>query len=102
MTPTTSGITLNSLEFCEESEAYTATYDTESTEPSMAVVGAVADTLETDPLELDPLFETIESDALDKLLRSTDDTDVTVSFSYAGCDVTMTGDGRIQLSVTET
>jgi|AntRauTorcE11898_2_1112593.scaffolds.fasta_scaffold19778_1 hypothetical protein len=102
MSPTTSGITLESLEFCAESEAYIATYDNDSVSPSMAAVGAVADTLDTDPLELDPLYETVDSDALDGLLRRPGSKTVEISFTYAGCDITMSDDGRIRLSVNET
>lgn len=101
MASTQSWITLDSLDFCEESGAYTARYDQQSTLPSMAVIGAVSDVLDTDPLELDPLFETLDTEALDGLLRKEGSTPVHVSFTFASCEITMSGDGRIRLSVPE-
>lgn len=96
-----SGITLDSLDFCEESGTYTAKYDPESTSPSMAVVGAVADALDTDALELDPLFETVDTDALDGLLGETGSDQVHLSFTFADCEITMSGDGRIRISLPQ-
>jgi hypothetical protein len=75
-------------------------YDKQSTEPSMAVVGGAANVLDTDPLELDPLFETVDIDALDELLRSATGT-LHVSFTFAGCEVTMSADGRIRISTPD-
>lgn len=101
MVPTQSGIALETLEFSEESGAYTATYDQEATAPSMAVISAVADALDADPLELDPLFDTLDTDALDNLLREDGGSPIHVSFAFAGCEITMSGDGRIRLAVND-
>lgn len=96
-----SGITLESSTFSEESGEYTATYDQHVVSPSMALIGAVSDAKDTDPLELNPLFETVDSDMLDGLLRSAGNDPVQVTFTFAGCEVTMTGDSRIRLVVPE-
>lgn len=95
------GVGLDSIVSSEDADAYTATYDQQSTTPSVAVVGAVADALDADPLELGPLFETVDADALDALLQGGGGGAVEVSFAFAGCDVTMSGDGRIRLSTPD-
>lgn len=61
---------------------------------SMAVVTAVADATGQSPLEMDPLWESIDTDALETLLSDTDRTglSLTVSFTYCGCTVTVTDD----------
>lgn len=99
MASTHGGIVLDSLEGNDESGTYTATYDQETTSPSMAVVGAVAGALDTDPLDLDPLFETVETDALDGLLGEAGNGQANVSFTFADCEIEMSGDGEIRLAV---
>ncbi|MFB6165455.1 MAG: HalOD1 output domain-containing protein [Haloarculaceae archaeon] len=61
---------------------------------SEAVVTAVARESDCDPLELSPLFETIDPDALDQLAGAAD---VGVTIRYEGFDVQL--DGGDSLSV---
>lgn len=61
--------------------------------PSERVVHTVAETTTGDPLELPPLFESIESDALDAFVRSMERGSVT--FRYAGRSVTVDSDGSV-------
>lgn len=100
MPPTISGIELESLQFCHESGTYRADYDNESTSPVMAIVAAVGDVLNTDPVELAPLSETIDGDALERVLqmRETTDDPVQLSFSYADCDITVSSAGDIRIA----
>ena len=60
--------------------------------PSEGVVMAVARVTNQSPLEMEPLIEIIDPDALNTLLASTGGSDpsVTVSFGYCGCQVTAT------------
>lgn len=53
------------------------------------IVGAVADATGVDPLDLDPLYEVIDPEALESIFRNGAHTggDITVSFEYAGCTV---------------
>lgn len=68
----------------------------ESQSPSMAVIRAVADREEVDPHELKPpLYEVIETDALDSLFRATKGR---VSFSYAGYGVTVDHEGDVRVT----
>lgn len=61
-----------------------------------AVVGAVADAEGVSTLELPPLAEVLDPDALKGLCRD-DGTDVTVEFSYHGYRVRVAGDGAVTL-----
>ncbi len=51
----------------------------------MATVETVADSLDTDPLNLPPLATYVDPSALDRILRTSDD--VTIQFDYDGIDV---------------
>jgi len=64
-------------------------------EDSLGIVYRVAELEGTTPLELPPLHETVDPDALDTLL---DSEGVTVSFDYYGYYVYMTSDGTIAIS----
>ncbi|WP_177209260.1 HalOD1 output domain-containing protein [Natronobacterium haloterrestre] len=71
-----------------------------NTSISSRVVQEVADILGVDPLELDPLFETINPDALDSLFqtRKLGHRDGHVEFMMEGCKVTVFGTGRVDVT----
>lgn len=66
--------------------------------PVVRIVTAVADELDVDPVAMTPLYETLDTDALDRLL----DTDATLEVVFehdghaieVGSDGTVTVDGR--------
>lgn len=62
---------------------------------SERVVEAVANDSNIDVLDLPPLFDSIDPDALDGLVRST--SDGYVSFIYAGQRITVTSRGDIRI-----
>jgi len=67
-------------------------------EPSTVLVTAVADARGVDATDLRPLYETIDSAALDTLfIKAAGDETLSVSFDYEGFAVTLWGDGRIEL-----
>lgn len=66
-------------------------------EPAIRVAEEVAQAKGVDVLDLDPLFETIDSDALNALLANADQ-DVAVAFEYEGYAVRIRGDGEISLN----
>lgn len=70
-------------------------YDFAETSPSMAVVEAISAVTGTDPLDLDPLSETLDPGSLNELLAS--GSDVTVSFAIEELDITVTSDGKISI-----
>lgn len=74
------------------SDCYRARFDGDSTSPSEAVIDVLAAVEATDPADLPPLFHAVDPDALDSLAPSAgaDEESLTVSFAYAGHDVTVT------------
>lgn len=59
------------------------------------VIRTVAETTGTDPLELPPLYDTIDPDGLDALIE--DMTTGTISFTYTGRDITVHSDGTVTI-----
>lgn len=66
------------------------------------VVEAVAEATGDDPLEMRPLYDTVDTDALDTVFEPTggalDGRSGRVSFRFNGCDVTVHSDGRTVVS----
>ena len=93
-------VELESLEYSRESETYRARYDQDTTSTSIAVVAAMTNILDVDPLELDQLYHTIDTDALDKLgrCRGTSNGAVDISFPFEGCTITVSGGGVVAIS----
>lgn len=72
---------------------------------SERVVEAVAARKGVDPVDLDvPLFEVVDPDMLDVLVRTadegTDRSSVRVEFTYEGLDVTVAADGSVDVQET--
>lgn len=69
---------------------------------SEAVVVAVADAEDTSPLELPPLHDVVETDALDRLFAATADDGsgptIELCFYYSDSIVTVAGDGTIDVA----
>lgn len=53
------------------------------------VVRSVADVTGTDPLDLPPLYEAVDADAVERLCTYADGGDLSIQFEYAGCIVTV-------------
>ena len=75
----------------------TATWNTDSENtPVYAVVSAVAEAEDVDPVDLPPLYNAIDPEALNALFTSRNDTAVaTVEFEYAGYTVAIHGTGEV-------
>jgi hypothetical protein len=75
-------------------DAYYGCLDTEDADsfPS-SLVGFVAVVADADPADLPPLDDTVDRRRLTDLVGSTRRAYADVRFRYAGCDVTVTGDG---------
>jgi len=69
---------------------------------SNKVVQKVAEAKNVDPLEVTPpLYEVIDSDALDQIFRNAPPgsrTGARVSFSYNECEVTVYNDGSVSIN----
>lgn len=77
------------------------TAETELT--SQAVVRAVAAETGRDPLQLQPLYEVLDPDALDSLCSTGDSgtTPARIEFRYAGCEVRVSGDDEVAVTRLE-
>lgn len=62
------------------------------------IIQRVSTETNTDPLDLPPLYETIEPDALEACIRGMADGEV--SFTYAGTAVAVDSDGSIRVTTT--
>ncbi|AGB39864.1 HalOD1 output domain-containing protein [Natronococcus occultus] len=70
--------------------------------PVVAVVVAVADAAGTDPLELPPLHEAINPEALNELIDCDRESGLqSISFEYAGYDVVVSGTGDVHVTLSE-
>ncbi|ARS89684.1 HalOD1 output domain-containing protein [Natrarchaeobaculum aegyptiacum] len=80
-------------------DGFVVTFDPLRERPSTAVVSGVASLLETDPLELEPIYEGVEPTALDSFVEHAQRTGVDgvheLWFTYEGFDVGVQTDGRI-------
>lgn len=66
-----------------------------------AVVTAIADELAADPLELDPLYDAVDPDALEEIFADCGEasrTVGTVTFESNGCSVTVFASGEVAVS----
>lgn len=64
----------------------------------MMIVEAVAAATDRAMTDLPPLYDTVDADALDALLNG-QSSSVTISFQYADTDVTVNGNGSIEIQV---
>lgn len=100
MASTTCENELSSVTFRPKIEAYSAQYDQQSMSPTMALITVVADVLDVDPLDVDQLYDAVDTDALNRLLQSGsgDDDPLRISFTFSSCDVMMSSDGHVEVA----
>ena len=74
--------------------------DEPSTETAVSyrVIQQVAAATGTDPLDLDPLYETIDPEALDAVFDTATPPEASVTFTLADCEVTVYGSGEISVT----
>lgn len=89
---------ISDVEYDPDSDSYHATFDPSEVSANAAVVDSVAAVLRRDPLEIDPLYEYVDTDSLDALIdaaRGKSSPYISASFRFAGTDVTVHGDGTV-------
>lgn len=66
----------------------------------MAVIATLADAMGVDPVDLDPLYSTIDLDALDSIVRVRDRTsgDIRVSFTHENHAITVQSYGVVTIT----
>jgi hypothetical protein len=89
-------------------EPFDATYDPDSSRtPSSAVVDAVAAVTNADPMDLPPLYDSVDTDALDAFVESEAgaasglDSNASLRFTFSGTVVTVSDDGEITVEVSD-
>lgn len=100
MAATLANVELETGEYHRESETYRAQYDRDTTSPSMAVIASLADLMDKDPTALEPLHATVDTDALDVLMRGRDarDGDISVTFTIAKYAITVYSYGVVAIA----
>lgn len=84
------------MKFDPKRETYRTHFEMERCQPSLALAEAIAATKETDPLSLEPLGKTVDMDALNRILKSSDPgTEITVESN--GFRATIGSAGFIEL-----
>lgn len=102
---------LSRLSVVPDMEAMTETASDEvrnvcrSGEVSETVVTAVAEAKGVDPLDLNPLYNVVDPDALNSMFRPTvgsPPSSMELQFSMAGCQVVVHGDGEVVVTTQTT
>lgn len=89
---------ISAVEYDPETDAYYATFDPGEVSANAAVVDSVAAVLGRDPLDVDPLYEYVDTDALDALVSAAGrkaSPYLSASFRYEDADVTVRADGTV-------
>lgn len=74
------------------------TTPTDTTSFTIQIVTQVADTLDTTPLELDPLYETIDPHSLEQFIAADNAIETGLfTFTYEGCTISVTKTGNINV-----
>lgn len=85
------------IEYRRETDTYQGSFDPRETEPSTAVVEFLAAIRHADPVDMEPLYHSVDTDALDSLFTAQTGTDVTVEFEVEGFVVTVGSGGTIEI-----
>ncbi|QZY00287.1 HalOD1 output domain-containing protein [Halobaculum rubrum] len=86
-----------SVTYDEETGEYTATFDADALDASIAVVEATASIRREAPDRHAPLFEVIDPDALDRICERSSNDDTFVEFSYLDHRVRVRSGGNISV-----
>jgi hypothetical protein len=97
------GIHLSEFEFDEESGLCQTHYDQSTTTPSRAVIAVLAEVMGTDPTELSPLYDSVDPDALDTIVRVRDphDGDAEVTFTHEGHTISVHSYGKVVVALPD-
>ena len=103
MSSTRAGYELGSESYNLESGTHRFEYDQEETPPSMAIVTALSEVMDVDPMELEPLQESVDTEALDALVyaQPTATSDVEITLSLKDYTVTVHSYGVVTVTPAE-
>lgn len=90
------------VEYDPTTDTYYGKFDPETVDPTTAVANHLAEVKHCDPIELSPIYDTVDTDGLDSVLRpAAADATVTVTFPHDGFEITVGSDGGIEISPPE-
>ena len=97
------GIQLSQSESDEGSGLYRAHYDQNEYTPSHAVITVLAEVMRTDPTESLPLYDSVDPDALDAIVRVRDphDGDAEVTFTHEGHTISVHSYGKVVVALPD-
>ncbi|ELZ09378.1 hypothetical protein C479_11170 [Halovivax asiaticus JCM 14624] len=96
------GVGVEAVEYYQEPVTVRTQFDQAKTPASVAVIATLADVMDVDPVELDTLHATVDSEALDTLVcvRNGTGGDVHVTFSHEGHEITVHSYGVVTVTPT--
>lgn len=91
------------IECSRESSTVISHFDLEDTPASVASVATLAELLDSDPVELPSLYQSIDPDALDALFGVPEGTngEIHVSFTHDGHTISVSGSGVVTIASTD-
>lgn len=95
------GVGVEAVEYHHDSATVRTQLDQEKTPASMAVIATLAEVMDADPVELDPLHSTVDPDALDALVRvhTGTDGDIQVTFTHEDHAITVYSYGVVTITL---
>ena len=101
MSAVMSGVGVEAVEYHQDTGTVRTLFDSEKTPASMAVVATLADVMDADPIELDPLHSTVDPEALDALVRVRNGTDgdIHVTFTHEDHAITVHSYGVVTITL---
>lgn len=95
-----SGVGVNTVEYHHETAAVRTQFNQERTPASMAIVATLAEVMDVDPVELEPLHASVDPDALDALVRVRNgmDGDIHVTLTHEGYTITVSSYGVVTIA----
>lgn len=91
----------DSITYLPDENVYRASFDSSATEPSVAVVEVLAAVRGTKPAALEPLYDSIDPDALDQFFEgrgaAARTTGFSIRFAHAGYEVAVRSEGIVEV-----
>jgi len=79
-----------------ETDTYRADYQpSEHGSLASVILYLVSTATGNDPETMNPLYDAVDPDALESLIQSHEGETGQIEFCYCGCEITVTGDGKI-------
>ena len=94
------GVGVEAVEYHQEPVTVRTQFDQEKIPASIAVIATLADLMDADPVELDPLHSTVDPEALNAFVRVRNgtDEDIHVTFSHEDHMITVYSYGVVTVT----